>query len=207
MEEDSVKSRIFHFMEYKGLSQSKFEKAVGLSNGYLNNLRHSPSTEKLSMILEAFPEINQVWLRSGVGPMLVDGETKTKELPLIPQSAMAGGLAGASTQWERYHCEIFVVPEFADSDYLIRVSGDSMMPDLLPGDIVACHTVPLGRLWFQWGKIYVLDTKQGPLIKKIMPSERDGSVKIVSSNPDYPPFDLEIEEINNVSIVDGFIRR
>ena len=37
MEENNVKSRIFHFMEYKGLSQSKFEKAVGLSNGYLNN--------------------------------------------------------------------------------------------------------------------------------------------------------------------------
>lgn len=207
MEEDNVKSRIFHFMEYKGLSQSKFEKAVGLSNGYLNNLRHSPSTDKTSMILEAFPEINRVWLLSGVGPMLVDDEVKNKELPLIPQSAMAGALAGESSSWKAYDCEYYVIPEFANSDFLIRVSGDSMMPDFQPGDVLACRRVPLDRLWFQWGKAYIVDTRQGPLVKKIMPSDKDGCIKIVSANPNYPPFDLEVDEINGVALVEGFIRR
>lgn len=40
--EHTVKERLIEFMKYKGLSQAKFEKSVGLSNGYINQLRHAP---------------------------------------------------------------------------------------------------------------------------------------------------------------------
>ena len=47
MEENSVKSRILDYIRVKGMSQKKFEQATGLSNGYLNSLRHAPSVDKL----------------------------------------------------------------------------------------------------------------------------------------------------------------
>lgn len=59
MEENSVKSRILDYVRAKGMSQKKFEQASGLSNGYLNSLRHAPSADKLSAILEAFPDLNR----------------------------------------------------------------------------------------------------------------------------------------------------
>ena len=47
--EHTVKQRIIKFIKYKGIGQTKFERAVGLSNGYLNQLRHAPSYEKIQM--------------------------------------------------------------------------------------------------------------------------------------------------------------
>jgi transcriptional regulator with XRE-family HTH domain len=69
--EETVKQRLVKFLKYKELSQKRFEEAVGLSNGYINSLRKSPSATKLQMILGTYPELNQHWLLTGEGEMLV----------------------------------------------------------------------------------------------------------------------------------------
>jgi hypothetical protein len=81
-----------------------------------------------------------------------------------------------------------------------------MMPRYLSGDIVACKRVPLDRLWFQWGKTYLIDTMQGALIKRIEPSDQEGCISIHSNNTIYKPFDLPVNEINGVALVVGVIR-
>ena len=81
-----------------------------------------------------------------------------------------------------------------------------MTPKFESGDIVACKRVPLDRLWFQWGKVYVIDTDQGALIKRMEPSEQEGCVSIHSENKKYKPFDLPTEEIYGVALVVGVIR-
>lgn len=58
------------FLNYKGLSQGRFEKLVGLSNGYLDKLRHAPSVAKTQIIIDTFPELNRTWLLTGEGEML-----------------------------------------------------------------------------------------------------------------------------------------
>lgn len=68
--QDSVKQRIMAFIEYKGITKSKFETICSLSNGYLNQLRHSPSPDKLSQIASSFPELNTAWLLTGEGDMI-----------------------------------------------------------------------------------------------------------------------------------------
>ena len=68
--QQSAKERIILFIKKKGLSQKKFEKAAGLSNGYINSLRRSPTAEKMRSIIDAFPEINPQWLLTGEGEML-----------------------------------------------------------------------------------------------------------------------------------------
>lgn len=69
-ENSTIKSRLLAFLAYLNIGQSKFEKAVGLSNGYINSLRNSPSAEKLQMIIEAFPQLNRDWLLTGNGDMI-----------------------------------------------------------------------------------------------------------------------------------------
>lgn len=70
----SVKERIKLFLEYKGMSQSAFEKRCGLSNGYVNNIRKSISDDILQKVVLTFPELNPVWLRMGEGKMLLKEE-------------------------------------------------------------------------------------------------------------------------------------
>ena len=77
--EQTVKERLIIFMRKKGLSQKRFEQAVGLSNGYINQLRHSPSATKLQRIIDAFPDLNDKWLLTGQGEMLKTEEKKEEE--------------------------------------------------------------------------------------------------------------------------------
>ena len=52
-----VKERLIEFIKYKGLSLSKFEKYVGLSNGYVYNISKGIGSDKLQRILAKFPEL------------------------------------------------------------------------------------------------------------------------------------------------------
>lgn len=66
-----ISERFEQFFKYKGIKRSEFERRCGLSNGYTRNLRDSPKSEKMKDILNAFPEINPVWLQTGEGKMIV----------------------------------------------------------------------------------------------------------------------------------------
>lgn len=68
--EKTVKQRLMEFIYFKGISQSRFERLCGMSNGYINNLKKSLGAEKLQNILKAFPELNTEWLLYGEGEML-----------------------------------------------------------------------------------------------------------------------------------------
>ena len=196
-------------MKFKGLSQGKFEKTVGLSNGYINQLRHSPSLSKIQMIISAYPELNPDWLAHGTGEMLkAASKSANKELPLLPLDAMAGALSGVDFQIKDYECEHYVIPDFKEADFLISVAGDSMNPTFMSGDVLAVRKVPMGGIWFEWGRAYVIATRQGCIVKRILPADKEGYVRIVSDNKDnYPPFLLPHEEINGVAVVLGIIRR
>lgn len=135
----------------------------------------------------------------------VDEETE-ETLPLIPIEAIGGALTGTDGQWMEYECDRYVVPAFKKSDFLIRVDGDSMYPKYCRGDIVACTKVPLTDLWFQWGRTYVVDTRQGALIKYLEPGKDEGHITLASENPKYKPFQLPVTEINGVALVNGLIR-
>lgn len=126
-------------------------------------------------------------------------------IPLIPFEAMAGALTCEQTVLE-YECERYVVPIFKGADFLIPVKGSSMYPKYSSGDIVACQRVSMSDLFFQWNKVYVIDTNQGALIKRIKPGSDQEHVLIVSDNEKYDPFELPLAAIHAVALVIGVIR-
>lgn len=126
-------------------------------------------------------------------------------IPLIPVEAMAGIAAGSFQIMER-ECERYVVPMFRDADFLIAVRGNSMTPKYNSGDVVACKSLPLSDLFFQWNNVYVIDTTQGSLIKRIKKTSDPDRILIVSENPQYEPFELHKSQINAVALVIGVIR-
>ena len=126
-------------------------------------------------------------------------------IPLIPFSAMAGALTGELSAMD-YECEHYIVPAFGNADFLMQVRGDSMTPTYLSGDIVACRRVALNDIFFQWNKAYILDTTQGPLLKRIRPGSDTEHILIVSDNEYYTPFELSRAEINAIGLVIGLIR-
>lgn len=222
-----ILERIKEYIDYKNISISAFEKSLGMSNASFSKSLKSGKgigTDKLENILTIYFDISPDWLLTGEGPMLRNTEIERDEekktvtvpknetpiksaegIPLIPISAMAGAFTGEQVVLE-YECERFIVPTFKGAEFLISVRGSSMYPKYNSGDIVACKRVPKTGLFFQWNKVYVLDTDQGPLIKRIKPGSDENHVLIVSDNPNYEPFELHLNSIYNVALVLGVIR-
>lgn len=228
-EKSLIKQKILLYLAKIGVSDYEFYKKSGTTRGILTQ-NNGISEENLARFLAYAPEVNVEWLLTGRGEMLKTKETPSephadqrpsssnkdtniiriaqeneKGIPLIPFSAMAGALAGEQSALE-YECERYVVPAFNGADFLMQVKGNSMMPTYISGDIVACKRVPMSGLFFQWNKPYVLDTKQGAIIKRIKPGSDNQHVSIVSDNKEYDPFELPYEDIYAVALVIGIIR-
>ena len=213
----TVKERIKAFCRTEGIAVSAFEESIGVSNGYVNAISKSIGIDRLNIIIEKYSNLNIEWLLTGRGEMHktkgVSGDTPAAEnhstssegIPLIPLEAMAGALTSEQTVLE-YECERYVVPAFSGADFLITVKGDSMQPTYKSGDMVACKRVPMSDLFFQWNKTYVIDTNQGPLIKRIKSGSDKTHLLIVSDNDRYEPFELPMSAIYAVALVIGVIR-
>ena len=208
-------SRIKKYIDYKGISISAFEKSVGMSNASYGKSLKSGGTiggDKLEKILTIYSDLNPEWLLTGNGNMLrseipiaVPASGGDPGIPLIPVEAMAGFARGEAQVLE-YECERYVVPIFKEAEFLIQVKGSSMYPKYNSGDVIACKKLPLKDLFFQWNKVYVLDTIQGALIKRVKKGKDGDHVIAVSENEKYEPFELNIRQIMSVAIVIGVIR-
>lgn len=205
--------------EKKVSDKRDFATKLGISASMITEIskgRSSVGTSAIQNIVLQF-NINANWLLTGEGEML-QGENGRKVetahqvpegsdegIPLLPISAMAGAFTGEVTVME-YECERYVIPAFKGADFMIRVTGDSMFPTYRSGDLVACQRVPLEDLFFQWNKVYVLDTVQGPLIKRIKRGTDPDHILIVSDNTDYDPYEITRNQFNGVALVRGIVR-
>lgn len=126
-------------------------------------------------------------------------------IPLIPVEAMAGFCAENSTPVMDFECEKYVIPSFRGAEFLIQVKGDSMCPKYASGDVIACKKLPLDT-FFQWNKVYVIDSEQGVLVKRVKRASDPDYVMLVSENKEYDPFELPRKEITSLAIVIGVIR-
>lgn len=120
-----------------------------------------------------------------------------KIVPLIPIWAQGGTLNDFTRSVMEYDCEKVVSP-IRGVDYAITVSGDSMSPEYPSGSQILIKKIN-ERAFIDWGKVYVLDTINGTVIKKLMPVEDDASkVLCVSVNPCYPAFKVCLEHVYGI---------
>lgn len=223
-EKSSIKQKILLYLETKGVTPYEFYKDSGVTRGILQQ-NNGISEDNITRFLAYAPDVNIEWLLTSQGDMLRSPKLSNENtelqnnvppiaihtndpdngIPLLPFEAMAGALTSEQTVLE-YECERYVVPVFKGADFLIPVKGSSMYPKYSSGDIVACQRVPMSDLFFQWNKVYVIDTNQGALIKRIKPGRDKKHVLIVSDNEKYDPFELPISSIYGVALVIGVIR-
>lgn len=202
-----LKQRILQFIDYLNISKRDFYSITGVSRGTFEN--STGITEgTLAKVFANYPDLNKEWVLDGKGEMLIKNtnnvidETKAiyiKKLPLISVDCIV----------ESEITQQYVVPEFVSkgAEFLIRVSGDGMYPKYSNGDLLACRNIK-DISFFQWGKVYVLNTDQGVLIKMVFPCNED--VECLECRSDnfeyYPPFRISKSSIRSVALVLGVIR-
>lgn len=172
--------------------------------------------------------VDSSWLLTGEGAMLQETENNnaptpkhtveiahqvphgsSEGIPLIPLDAVAGFPAESGGGVRLEDCERYVIPEFENkgANFLIRVSGDSMVPLYYSGDLLACRKITDIR-FFQWGTVYVLETSQGVLVKRVQESvDHADSILCVSENSSvHHPFLLPRDDIRSLSTIVGLVR-
>jgi phage repressor protein C with HTH and peptisase S24 domain len=136
------------------------------------------------------------------------GNDQKQGIPLIPVEAMAGMTNGDVQVTENDVLKRYIVPEFTELgvNFIIQAKGSSMQPKYNSGDLLACKKIK-DITFFQWGKVYVLDTNQGALVKRLHPSKNEGLIECHSDNKEmYPPFEIQKTDIRSIAIVVGVIR-
>lgn len=201
-----VKSRLLEFVAYTKLSKRKFQESIGVSNSYIQNISEGIGADVLNRISIQYPDLNTSWLLTGDGEMLkkqvCNKEKDTR--PRIPYDAAAGVLTDTVEGVTEYHCEqVPVISVFPKYDFTIRVVGRSMEPEYFAGDEVACMKVNENR-FLQWGRVHVLDTTQGVVIKRIY--DNGDSIICRSYNPEFPDFIIPKEDIRSYNLVVGSLR-
>lgn len=205
----SVKDRLLDFVAYTGLSRRKFQERINVSNSYIQNISEGIGADVMNRISIQFPDLNTSWLLTGEGEMLksscdVVSQKSSNTRPRIPYDAAAGTLTETVEGVAEYQCEqVPIIGVFPRYDFTIRIVGRSMEPEYFAGDEVACLRVNEKR-FLQWGRVHVLDTTQGVIIKRIY--DNGDCIVCKSFNPEFPDFSIPKEDIRSYNLVVGSIR-
>lgn len=122
-------------------------------------------------------------------PSAGGGET----LPVLPMGARAGTIQDWCDAAHEYDCEKIVSP-IRGASLAAQVTGDSMSPEYPSGSQVIVKRIDEAA-FVQWGEVYLLDTVNGPVLKRVRRTDRDDAIECVSLNPAYQPFRVECKDI------------
>ena len=231
-EKSQIKQKILLYLTKKGITPYEFYKISGVTRGILTQ-NNGINEDNLARFLAYASDVNPEWLLTGEGEMLKTNrisrhnsveqvpvvEYKDSEIPQvkqipklqnnhtrprIPLNAAAGGLSVALSSVSESECEQMpIIPSLPKYDFTIVARGESMEPVIESGDELACRFITESA-FIQWGRIHVLDTAQGIVVKRIF--ESDGHILCRSDNKGYPDFPISKEEIYHMALVVGLLR-
>ena len=200
--------RFDKYMKTKGLNDNKVTNSLGLSIGTLGKSRKENrdlSEKNIEKILNFYTDLNRTWLLTGEGSMFTTepslagfNEMEYTRVPLLPISAQGGSLNDFVVSVSLQDCEKIISP-INGADIAITISGDSMADEYPNGSIVLAKRIN-ERAFIDWGKVYVLDTCNGVVVKALTPSEKENCIRCVSINPApiYAPFEVALNDIYGV---------
>lgn len=213
-----VKERLLKYLKFHRITQLEFAKRMEVSPAYVGAMRRSMSDDKIKRLRKEFPDLNTDWLLYGEGEMLLsrdsagDGAiasiptaTEGYEVPLLPVAAYAGNLQLWSQGVSLRDCEKVISP-VRGADFAIKVSGDSMEPDLHDGATILIKRIN-DKAFIPWGNKMVIDTENGVLVKEVYPVTDDRyKIEARSLNPKYPPIEIPTDSIYGLYRVLGQVQ-
>lgn len=208
------KERLKTYISYIGLSNSAFEKSIGLSNGYINSMRKGIGYDVLEQLSNTYKDLNMGWLITGEGSMLKGEDIQPTEKATITKNAIKyypsvnGSMGGIEflDDPDELSTDI-ILPGFSECKFAVNAYGDSMYPVIKSGQIVIM--MAWTERFIDWGHIYMVVTKSGyRAIKYLKPSKQEGFIMCESENKENnPAFEIEMEDIHRLYLIKGWICR
>ena len=194
------------FRKANGITQQAVAEYLGVTKQFITQIETGKvalPTDKLKKILDnpewSLMEYNRLVetledMKRGKECKVGSVEKETADplfrVRLIPYEARGGLIGDFVDGVHDYDCESVVSP-IKSVDFAMTVTGDSMMPEYNPGDRILIKRID-PNLFIEWGRVYVLDTDNGAVLKKLMKADEPGYVQCVSLNPDVQPFEISM---------------
>ena len=115
-------------------------------------------------------------------------------VPIVPYAVRGGALQGFSEGVEEWECERITSP-VRGAELAFEVTGDSMAPGFPAGARVLLKRV---KSMVAWGEVHVIDTVDGPVLKRIDQTDDPDVFVLRSDNPAYQPIRIHRSDIRGV---------
>lgn len=195
------------YLEYKRIIVSQVELAgiLGVSESALSSAKNNKDRRFSKPFLKKFAiafsdYINEDWLLKGEGEMI---KPERNLRPHFQAKAAAGFMDGIA-EGEYGDDMRPKIPFLRDYDFTIGIEGESMLPDYRDGDILACR-IYIDYLNPPIGKVCVIDSKDGPVVKEIV-GVNEYTIVCHSINPNYKDYEVDFSNINRIAVVVGAVR-
>ena len=126
-----------------------------------------------------------------VRPRPGDEFVEPNTVPLLPIFAQAGHLTEWSEGVDESKCERVISP-VKGIDMAIHIYGESMSPDIPNGSV--CYVRRVTGKVIDYGRAYILDTVDGPVVKYLRPGSDDDHILCQSANSDPKFASYEVEK-------------
>lgn len=210
--ENTVKERLILYIKYNRISVRKFESIIGVSYGYVNNIRVSIQPDKIKSIASFFPDLNTGWLLTGEGNMLKN-ETEivvnsVKGVPYFNVDFICGFDIVENNQ-SSVPDGYINFPQYDKADYWVNATGNSMEPLISHGDIIAIKKVEEWDSHLLYGEVYAIVTDGYRTIKKVRKSAKgDAWLRIIPVNTaEYDEQDIPKSIVINMFQVLGTVKK
>lgn len=217
MEQENTIKRFIEIRRDLGYTQAEFAQLLGVANTTADIERgRTKLSGKLVMELLRQFKINPLWLygasetkylepsKTSVIPKVVTVDAADQENMVLVNAKAAAGYPQNihDTSWYRQLPAFDLpIPEFRNATYRgFQVEGDSMLPNLKPGDWVLARAVEDLEDVSQ-NKMYVIVLQDAVLVKKVERHPSSGKLILISLNENYPPYEINPEQVQEMWMV------
>lgn len=227
--EEKIISRLLDYLAVKDIPPTRFEKNIGLSNGYLNTQkkRNADLGESvIKKIIDYCLDVNIEWLITGQGNMLKEEQemeinpifhSKTIEKRHEKQAVNLYSFEASAGLKELFDnkgdniLDTIMIPNLPRCDGAIHIVGDSMIPILKSGDIILYKEVFPNMDSILFGEMYLVSVvmEEGvylTVVKYIRRSKKNGYITLASENPLHDDTDVDFRRVNAMALVQASIR-
>ncbi len=214
MEQELAIKRFKAIREEHHFTQVEFAEKLGINNTTADIERGKTKLSGLVIaeLLRQF-KVNPLWIygyspqkylsltQGYVMPKVVSVDAEGNDnMLLVNQRAAAGYPQNIhDTGW---HAKLpafnLPLPEYKNATYRgFQVEGNSMEPNLFAGEWVLGKAVD-NTSYINEGKVYVIVTQDSVLVKKLYRLPDISKLQLVSINPEYAPYELDIAAIQEL---------
>jgi len=105
--------------------------------------------------------------------------------------------------------QFYYIPDIANlgANFFIKISGDSMLPTINSGDLIACRKVDKEEPIY-WGKIYLISILKNTHVCRIYPDETNPEQYLLHSDnkSTYPTFPFKKKQLSKIFSVVGVVK-